>query len=106
MAEITVIAKAQAKAGHEDELERELRTTVVPTHAEEGNLHFSLHRSVENPAVIVAVERWASKEALAAHFATPHITALLEHTKDILAGPPDVQVLQYLPEGSSLKGRL
>jgi len=106
MSEITVIAKAQAKPGHEDELERELRGTVVPTHAEEGNLHFSLHRSVTEPGVVVAVERWASKDALDAHFETPHIKALLDRTQDLLAAPPDVQVLQHLSEGSSTKGRL
>ena len=106
MSEITVIARGKAKPGRGDELERILRTCVAPTHDEPGNLHYSLHRSVEDPDVIVGVERWASQDALDAHFATPHIKIAIDETGPILVAPPEVQVFTMLPEGTSAKGRL
>jgi quinol monooxygenase YgiN len=106
MSELTVIAKAIAKEGHESELEQALRASVAPTHDEEGNLHFSLHRAADNPATIIAIERWASKDAWDAHFQTPHIASLLEQTQEIMAAAPEIDVYEYLPEGSSAKGAL
>lgn len=105
MSELTVVATATAKAGEGDALEKLLRASVVPTHGEEGNLHFSLHRSVQQPEVIVGIERWASQEALDVHFATPHIQKVMAEATDLMAGPPVVQVLTWLPEGDSPKGR-
>ncbi len=106
MSELTVIATAKAKPGKAEELERILRASVAPTHDEPGNLHFTLHRALDDPTLIVAVERWASKEAWEAHFATPHIEAVVTRTKGLLAEPPEVRAYELLPEGSLDKGRL
>jgi quinol monooxygenase YgiN len=106
VSELTVIATAKAKPGKEKELERILRASLAPTHEEPGNLHFSLHRAIDDPSIVVAIERWASKEAWNEHFTTPHIEAVVSQTKDLLAEPPRVAAYELLPEGSSEKGRL
>jgi quinol monooxygenase YgiN len=95
MSELTVIARAVAQPGKGDELERELRACVEPTRQEAGNLHFELHRSLERPEEVVAIERWASKEDHERHFETEHIRSLIERTQPIMAGPPEVEV--YAP---------
>ena len=92
MSELTVIAKAVAQPGKGDELERELRACVAPTRDESGNLQFELHRSVERPEEVVAIERWASKEDHERHFETEHVRSLIERTQPIMAEPPEVQV--------------
>ncbi|HZA78845.1 MAG TPA: putative quinol monooxygenase [Acidimicrobiales bacterium] len=106
MSELTVIATGKAKPGMGDKLEQILRGCVAATHDEPGNLHYSLHRSVEDPDVVVGIERWTSQEALDAHFATPHIKTVIAETGPILSAPPEVQVFTMLPEGTSPKGRL
>ncbi len=103
MGAMTVIATATAKPGREDDLERALRESIPPSHQEPGCLRFALHRSTQDPAVLVAVERWESKEAWDAHMASPHIQRVMETTPDLLAGPPDVRVLELLPEGDPEK---
>jgi quinol monooxygenase YgiN len=95
MSELTVIARAVAQEGKGDELERELQACVAPTRGEAGNLQFELHRSLENPEEVIAIERWASKEDHERHFETEHVRTLIERTQPIMAAPPEMQV--YAP---------
>jgi quinol monooxygenase YgiN len=106
MAGLTVIARAKAKAGREKELEQAMRAVVTPTHLESGCLRYTLHRSLIDPAVFITVERWASKEAIDQHFATPHIQTLMKKVPDLLLEPPDISLYEQLPEGESEKARL
>lgn len=106
MGELTVIAKAKAKPGRESDLERAMRTVVSPSHEEQGCLRYTVHRSVNDPATFITIERWASKEAMDAHFAAPHTKALLQKVPELLAEPPDISAFELLPEGRSEKGTL
>ncbi|MGH7274981.1 MAG: putative quinol monooxygenase, partial [Nitrospiria bacterium] len=83
MAELTVVARLKAKPGREAEVERELRALVGPTHKERGCLRYALHRSVEDRATFVVIERWASKEAFDQHFAAPYVQALLKKVPEL-----------------------
>jgi len=106
MPELTVIAKAKAKPGREADLERELRGIVKPTHAEQGCLRYTLHRSLEDPTSFITIERWASKEAIDSHFGAPHIQSLLTKAADLLTGLPEIKVFQMLEEGQGEKSRI
>jgi quinol monooxygenase YgiN len=104
MSELTVIARVKAKPGRESELEQEFRAVIVPTHKESGCLRYTLHRSVDDPASFITVERWSSRAAIDQHMGTPHIQALLKKASDLLAGMPDIQVYELLREGQPDKG--
>src|SRR5206468_5457464 len=106
MPELTVVAKVRAKPGREADLEREFRAIVGPTHAESGCLRYTLHRSVEDRALFITVERWVSKEAVDQHFGAPHIQSLLKKTDELLASPPEILMFELLPEGKPDKGRI
>ena len=106
MSELTVVARAKAKPGCEAEFERELRAVVGPTHKEPGCLRYALHRSVEDRATFVVIERWASKEALDQHFAAPYVQALLKKVTELLTAPPEIAVFELLPIGLPEKGRI
>jgi quinol monooxygenase YgiN len=106
MAELTVIARAKAKAGREADLERAMRAAVAPSHDEPGCLRYTVHRSLNDPASFVTVERWVSKEAIDRHFVAPHTQALMKQIPELLAEPPDISVFELLPEGRPEKGRL
>lgn len=106
MSAITMIATATAKPGQGDELEKVIQASVAPTHAEPGNLHYSLHRSVQDPHVFVLVERWESMQALQAHAETDHVKTILAESADLMTGPPHAQVLTQISEGDPAKGRI
>jgi quinol monooxygenase YgiN len=98
MAELTVIARLKARPGKEAELEQALRAAVAPTHEEPGCLRYALHRSTDDPATFLLVERWVSKAALDQHMETPHLKALRGKFKELLDGR-DVGLYELLPEG-------
>ena len=106
MAELTVIARAKAKAGREAELEYAMRAVVVPSHAEPGCLRYTVHRSIGDPASFITVGRWACKEAMDRQMAGAHTQAPLQQIPSLLAEPPDISVFELLLEGGSDKGRL
>jgi quinol monooxygenase YgiN len=103
MSAFTVVARATAKPGRENQLADSLLASVRPTHDEPGCLRFSLFRSVDNPGVITAIEQWASREDWQMHMQTPHIQRVLQETSDIMAGPPELDVLEQLPAGEQTK---
>ena len=49
------------------------RTVIAGTHKEPGCESYDLHSSITEPNQFVFVERWASREALAAHYETKHL---------------------------------
>ena len=61
------------------------RTVIAHTVKEEGCLSYDLASSITEPNEFVFVERWASREALAAHFDTPHLQEWRRVSADFLA---------------------
>ncbi len=49
------------------------RSVIAHTMKEEGCLSYDLTSSITEPNEFVFVERWATRDALAAHFDTPHL---------------------------------
>jgi quinol monooxygenase YgiN len=103
---VTVVGRATAKPGRRDDLERLLRSVIVPTHAEEECLHYSIHQGDTDPDSFVAVELWPSHEALERHLGTPHLKQLAEVVGDLLVEPLDIRTYTQLHEGDSAKGTL
>ena len=106
MAELTVVARIKAQPGKEVEMERVLRAAVAPTHEEPGCLRYALHRSTDDPATFLFVERWQSKAALDQHRETPHLKTLFGKLRELVAGPADVGIYELLPEGKPEKYRI
>ncbi|MFD7902665.1 putative quinol monooxygenase [Kitasatospora sp. NPDC057904] len=65
--------------------------------AEEGCLQYDLHRVVGDPDRFVLTELWASREALAAHDATPHMVAADAAGPAFRAGPAQVIEIEAEP---------
>jgi quinol monooxygenase YgiN len=82
MAEVAVVAISVAKPGHEEKLRKALVGIIGPTLKEQGALQYDLHRDVSEPRRFVFVERWESREALAAHAKSAHIAAYVEAVAD------------------------
>jgi quinol monooxygenase YgiN len=76
----------------------------VPTvHREEGCLTYAVHTAAD-PDRIIFVERWTTREALAAHAAAPHMAATNDQLAPMLAAPTDVWQATSVPLGDAQQG--
>jgi quinol monooxygenase YgiN len=99
MNEIILIAKLQAKPGHHEELEKELKLLVKGTCKEPECLLYALHRDADDPSRFVIIEKWASKKALDTHTSLPHFLRYRKYAVPILVGMPELVFLEPLGEG-------
>ena len=58
---------------HRDEAIKAARAVMAATRQEEGCIEYTIAADLDLPARFVIVEKWASPEALQAHFKTPHM---------------------------------
>ena len=94
---VTLIAKLKAKPGKEALLAEECMKIVKEVREKEKNcLMYVPHISIENPAVIIFVEKYVDQEALEAHFQTPYFKALVEKFGELLAEEPELHTLNEL----------
>lgn len=76
--EITVMAYFTAKSGKEAELRAELLALVEPASHEPGVLRFELYASIEDPAVLGALDTFADQAALDSHVASPPVSRFFQ----------------------------
>ncbi len=96
--DLIVVASAKARPGKEKELEQALRQVAGPTRVQPGCVAFSLHRSVEDPALIIGIERWASKEDHDRHLQGPHFQKLGAVMANLVAAPPQISWYEILDD--------
>ena len=82
MTPLTIIAKLKAKPGKEQEVYDACHRLLAPTHAEEGCINYDMHRSSEDPAVIIFYENWTTRELWDAHMQSAHLKAFGAETQD------------------------
>ncbi len=101
-----MVVHFRAQPGRAAEAEAAFAEAVPPTHAEDGCALFAVHRVADDPDRFVLVERWASREALDAHLAAPHLAAFRARGAEIWAEPPEITLAEALPLGEAEKGSL
>jgi quinol monooxygenase YgiN len=88
---IHVLAIITAKAGHRGQVLDAILANVPAVRAEEGCIEYGPAVDVQGadpafgPDTLVVIEKWASMEALKAHYTTPHMQAYVEKVKDVVA---------------------
>lgn len=105
MSEVVVVVTFRAKPEHVDDVEEAIRAAARPTHAEEGCVRYALHRALDDPALMVLIERWRSADELAAHGAQPWVETLRAQGH-LMAQPPVLHFLEARPFGDAAKGVL
>ncbi len=106
MSEVVVVGSFTAQPGREEEAVEAFRALLEPTHREEGCILYALHRGVDDPGRLAFIERWASRELLDAHLASPHVQAILERAEELFGQSGDIVVYEPLPGGEERKGAL
>ena len=61
---------------------------------EEGCIEYGFFEAIESPNTFIAVEEWASREALDSHFAQPHLARFAEGLPAAIDGTPSVALNQ------------
>lgn len=84
MTPLTVIAKLKAKAGAEDQLYEACHKLIAPTVAEEGCINYDMHRSVDDPGLIMFYENWTTRSLWEQHMQAPHLTEFSAATEGIV----------------------
>lgn len=84
MAPLTIIAKLRAKPGSEDELYEACRALIAPTLAERGCINYDMHRSIEDPGLIMFYENWETKPLWETHMESPHLAEFSTRTEDMV----------------------
>jgi quinol monooxygenase YgiN len=78
--ELQVIARYTLAPGNEDEVLALLPQLAAATREEPGNLGFEIYRGTEDPNAVILLERYASREAFAAHRESAHFKELVLNT--------------------------
>lgn len=103
---VVVVATITPQPGQEAAVESALRDAVRAVHNEDGCLRYALHRTLDEPARFVMIEKWETAAALDAHGRGEALAELGGRLKELLAGPTDVVRLAALPDGDTELGRL
>jgi quinol monooxygenase YgiN len=90
---IHVIAIITAKPGMRDQVLAAARANLAAVHAEKGCIEYGPAVDADvsfgtklGPDTFVFVEKWETKEDLAAHARAPHMAAYAAKIKDMIAG--------------------
>lgn len=92
MSEIVVIARAKAQPGREEEVQSALRDNAGVSRGEAGCVSYAVLRG--DDGTFMTVERWRSHADFDQHMTTAHVQILLETIVPMLAGPPEIKVMQ------------
>jgi quinol monooxygenase YgiN len=106
MPEIVVVGSFTAQDGKETDATEAFKALMAPTHDEDGCIMYALHRGTDDPRRLAFVERWASREALDAHLASPHIQDILSRAPELFADGGDIVVYEAVPGGQTTKGSI
>jgi quinol monooxygenase YgiN len=106
MSEIVVVGSFTAQPGKEAEAAEAFKALVEPTHREQGCILYALHQGVDDPRRLAFVERWASRESLDAHLASPHVQEVLARVEELFGDSADIVVYEPLTGGDTKKGSI
>ncbi len=90
---ISVIAKLPLQDGKADEFAEAFKAIAAGVATESGNHLYSLNFSEKEPNMAVIMERYDDKDALDAHSASEHFKAFGPKITGLLAGAPDVVIM-------------
>ena len=100
---VVVVATIKPLPEHRDEVIAAFTETIAQVHAEDGCELYALQQADDR---LIMVEKWASREALAAHSRGAALAALNPRLAGQVAGPSEVIVLEPVPAGDLAKGQL
>lgn len=102
--EVVVTAVFHPVAGKREALENVLKSVIPDVHDEPGCLLYALHEAAED--TLVLIEKWESRELLAAHQRADAVARLNAEAAGLLRSAPEVVTMSALQCGHRTKGAL
>ncbi len=93
---IVLIARLRVKADKIEELKSAALKIVSDSRAEEGNMNYDIHQSVEDETLFFWHETWANKAAIDEHFATPFFQEFFGVVEQIATEPAQINLTRKL----------
>ena len=90
--------------GRKNDLSAALVASIPAVHDEEGCILYAIHDSEDG--TITMLEKWSSRDALAAHAAGAPVAALNAAIEGLVAGPTIVTLMDPIPAGTDAQGLL
>jgi quinol monooxygenase YgiN len=87
---LTVVVQIKAKPGKESQVQHELLSLVNPSRQHAGCLNYDLHQALDNHALFLFHENWATEAHLERHLQEPDVKAVLARLGQVLAEPPQI----------------
>ena len=95
MTNLEIIAVFTPADGRADAVHAALASLVAPSRAEPANRGYSVRRISGAPPRYAVLESYRDRAGFEAHRVEPHTTAFLERADELLAGPPEVLILEH-----------
>ncbi len=89
---IVVTGSVLTSADNREAIEAESVAHCQRSRAEPGCIAHNCHYEVENPDLLVFVEKWQDGAALLAHFAVPESGAFVRAISALSTQPPSMQI--------------
>ena len=84
---IKIVAKAKVKPDCKAKLIELTRELIAASQAEEGNIYYNLHESMDDPYTMAFIEAWKDQAAIDSHNSTPHFTTIVPQLAELFDGP-------------------
>jgi quinol monooxygenase YgiN len=101
---VVVTAVFHPVPGRTADLIAAVRDTIPAVHDEAGCLLYAIHDA--DDGTITMIEKWESRDLLAAHAAGPAVAALGAAIAGLVESPPTVTTMTPLPAGTAEQGEL
>jgi quinol monooxygenase YgiN len=89
---LLVIGRVRCDAEKREELVTLLERMQNDSRREDGCLRYGFFAAVEDPHSFIAVEEWADREALDAHFAQEHLRDFTGKLLELVSERPEVAI--------------
>jgi quinol monooxygenase YgiN len=89
---LLVIGRVRCEPEQRDRLVALMTEMQDNSRSEQGCLRYGFFAAVEDPLTFVAVEEWADRAALDAHFAQPHLQQFAKGLLELISERPEVAI--------------
>ncbi|WP_295790854.1 putative quinol monooxygenase [uncultured Microbacterium sp.] len=104
MSAVVVTAAFHPIEGGRESLTAALEQSLAAVHAEDGCELYALHDAEDG--TLVLIEKWSSRDALAAHAAGDAVVRLNAAVAPFLVRPTTVTAMTALPAGDARRGAI
>jgi quinol monooxygenase YgiN len=96
---VIVIGRVTCRPDQRDQLLALMTEMQERSREEEGCIRYGFFEAVGGENEFVAVEEWASREALDRHFAQPHLQDFVRRLPDAIGEAPSVELHEIASTG-------